>query len=80
MSPLLADERIGREFQTADEVESLPVGSVVIDGDGDGWQLTLQGKWIASRIGGGWLGSQALAVQYAPLLLVWLPPEAVSAR
>lgn len=67
------DERIGREFRSADEVESLPVGAVVIDSDGDGWQKGRSGSWYQS----GEYGSaevDCLAEEFAPLLLVWIPP------
>lgn len=72
MSPLLSDERIGREFQTADEVESLPVGTVVIDSDGDGWQKGRSGDWYAAGEYGH-VSAQTLAEDFGPLLLVWVP-------
>lgn len=75
MKPLFADERIGREFLTAEEVESLPVGAVVIDSDGDAWQRGRSGAWhYAGDLGSDRAPSDHLADDAGPLLLVWIPP------
>jgi hypothetical protein len=91
VSALFVDPRIGREFQSAAEVESLPVGAVLIDSDGDAWQCARSGVWYGAFPGSS-VGevSSLLAEQFGPLLLVWIPPgselkvepefEAVSAR
>lgn len=72
MNGLFTDERIGREFLTADEVGSLPVGAVVIDSDGDAWQRSGGLSWFSPR------GPEAddvdLVGDFGPLLLVWIPP------
>jgi hypothetical protein len=90
VSGLFVDPRIGREFQSAAEVESLPVGAVVIDSDGDGWQRGRSMGWFPSAAADEALPSGRLAEDFGPLLLVWIPPgselkaepefEAVNAR
>lgn len=72
MSGVFVDERIGREFQTSAEVELLPVGAVVIDGDGDAWQRSDGLSWFSP--GADEADDVDLAEGFGPLLLVWIPP------
>lgn len=72
MSALFKDPRIGCEFQSAEEVESLPVGAVLIDSEGDAWQRAQGRSWFCP--GAPEVGDFDLAVGFAPLLLVWIPP------
>lgn len=65
---------IGQELSLPYVVAGLPLGAVVVDGDGIAWQRGLAGRWYpASRLGE--CDSRTLIGEHGPsLLLAWVPP------
>lgn len=62
------------QVATVEELDVLPVGSLLKADDGDVWQLSFHGGWdCLSEDGSGGLRSSAQVVATGPLTVVWEP-------